>query len=94
MASANNTTNEEFLRQNMDFYKTAKTELNDNRLIDMQRENDALRDHNTTLVAQLAEKDSLVKNYLSKLETLSDQFQRMEGKIQSTQISMQQNLTP
>lgn len=78
----------------MDFYKTAKTELNDNRLIDMQRENDALRDHNTTLVAQLAEKDSLVKNYLSKLETLSDQFQRMEGKIQSTQISMQQNLTP
>jgi len=45
----------------MDFFNTVKTDLNDHRLIDMQRENDALREHNQTLVAQLAEKDSMVK---------------------------------
>jgi len=62
MASTNNNTfNDQFLKQNMDFFNTVKTDLNDNRLIDMQRENDALRDHNQTLVAQLAEKDSMVK---------------------------------
>lgn len=78
----------------MDFFNTVKTDLNDHRLIDMQRENDALREHNQTLVAQLAEKDSLVKTYLSKLESLSEQFMRLEGKINSTTVAMQQNLTP
>lgn len=92
--SYNNTMNEDFLKQNMDFFKTVRTDINDHRLIDMQRENDALKEHNQTLVAQLAEKDSLVKMYLSKIESLSDQFSRLESKIQSTQISMQQNLTP
>jgi predicted nuclease with TOPRIM domain len=82
------------LKQNMDFFKTVRTDMNDNRLIDMQRENDALKEHNQTLVAQLAEKDSLVKMYLSKIESLSEQFSRLEGKIQSTHLSMQQNMTP
>jgi len=95
MASTNNNTfNEQFLKQNMDFFNTVKTDLNDNRLIDMQRENDALRDHNQTLVAQLAEKDSMVKMYLQKLESLSEQFTRLEGKINSSTVAMQQNLTP
>jgi len=31
---------------------------------------------------------------LGKIESLSEQFTRLEGKIQSTQISMQNNMTP
>jgi len=92
--SNNNTLNDDMTKQNMNFYNSVKTELNDNRLIDMQRESDALKDHNQTLVAQLAEKDILVKMYLSKIESLSEQFTKLEGKITSTQISMQQNTTP
>jgi len=48
--------------KNHDFYDTAKTDLNDQRLIEAQRNNDKMQENVSNLIAQLAEEKILNKS--------------------------------